>query len=342
MIEGILVEGFIYGIMVLGVFITFRILDFPDLTVDGSFPLGAAIVAILITNNVSPFLAMAVAFGGGAIAGFVTALIHNKLKVPNLLAGILTMTMLWSVNIRVLGNKANLPLLRQDTVLTKVTDMTAGFLPQAWAVLLFFFLVTILIKVLLDIFFHTDLGLTLGAMGNNQQMVISTGVNPEGLKIIGVGLSNGLVALSGAFAAQYQGFADVNLGQGIIIAGLASVMIGEFIVRSNRIGILTLRVVLGSIAYRGIMYLGRYYGYYIHLTPNDLKLITGLLIIVSLIITKTRTGMRWNRKKIVANGAPSVPGPPEREELEAAEAVPAGKAAPAGGSVKNAKGVSAT
>lgn len=288
MIEGIFVEGLIYGMLVLGVFITFRILNFPDLTVDGSFPLGAAIMATLITAGVNLGIAVFVAFLGGVAAGLITALIHNKLKVPNLLAGILTMTMLWSINIRVLGNRANLPLLRQETILTRVTAMTAGWLPQEWAVLVFFVLVAFGIKFVLDIFFHTDLGLTLGAMGNNPQMVISTGVNPEGLKLIGVGLSNGLAALSGAFAAQFQGFADVNLGQGIIIAGLASVMIGEFLLDSNKIGLLTLRVLLGSIVYRGIMYLGRYYGYYINLTPNDLKLITGLLIIASLIATQTR------------------------------------------------------
>ncbi len=288
MIEGILVEGLIYGMLVLGVFITFRILNFPDLTVDGSFPLGAAIMATLITAGVNLGIAVFVAFLGGVAAGLITALIHNKLKVPNLLAGILTMTMLWSINIRVLGNRANLPLLRQETILTRVTAMTAGWIPDEWAVLVFFVLVAFAIKFALDIFFHTDLGLTLGAMGNNPQMVISTGVNPEGLKLIGVGLSNGLAALSGAFAAQFQGFADVNLGQGIIIAGLASVMIGEFLLDSNKIGLLTLRVILGSIVYRGIMYLGRYYGYYINLTPNDLKLITGLLIIASLIATQTR------------------------------------------------------
>ena len=139
---------------------------------------------------------------------------------------------------------------------------------------------------MLDLFFRTDLGLTLGALGNNQQLVVSQGVNPETLKIIGVGLSNGLVAVSGAFTAQYQGFADVGLGQGIIISGLASVMIGEFILKSNRIAVLTLRVIFGSIVFKGIMYLGRYYGYYINMTPNDLKLLTGLLIIVSLITTK--------------------------------------------------------
>jgi putative tryptophan/tyrosine transport system permease protein len=326
MIEGILVEGLIYGMLVLGVFITFRILNFPDLTVDGSFPLGAAIMATLITAGVNLGIAVFVAFLGGVAAGLITALIHNKLKVPNLLAGILTMTMLWSINIRVLGNRANLPLLRQETILSRVTAMTAGWLPEEWAVLVFFVLVAFAIKFALDLFFHTDLGLTLGAMGNNPQMVISTGVNPEGLKLIGVGLSNGLAALSGAFAAQFQGFADVNLGQGIIIAGLASVMIGEFLLDSNKIGLLTLRVILGSIVYRGIMYLGRYYGYYINLTPNDLKLITGLLIIASLIATQTRgrsvLGLSRKTGEAGSTATPAARIPPEPAVPSPSETAP--------------------
>ncbi len=288
MIEGIFVEGLAYGTMVLGVFITFRILDFPDLTVDGSFPLGAAVAAAAITAGWSPLIAMGLAFIAGWLAGSVTALIHNKLKVPNLLAGILTMTMLWSVNIRVLGGKANLPLLGKNTLIGAFRDMCEGFLSPEWAVLVFFILVSLGIKLLLDVFFVTDLGLTLGALGNNEQMVKNQGVNTETMKLIGVSLSNALVAVSGGLVAQLQGFADVNLGQGIIIAGLASVMIGEFLIKSNRIWLLTSRVLLGSILYRALMYLGRYYGYYINLTPSDLKLITGLLIIGSLIITKLR------------------------------------------------------
>lgn len=280
--------------MVLGVFITFRILDFPDLTVDGSFPLGTAITVTLITNGWNPWLAVLVAFAGGVAAGAVTATIHNKLKVPNLLAGILTMTMLWSINIRVLGNRANLSLIRKDTAVSQLRALMEGTLESQWVLLLLFLVIALVVKFALDLFFRTDLGLTLGAMGNNQQMVVSQGANPEYLKLIGVGLSNGLVAISGAFAAQYQGFADVNLGLGIIISGLASVMIGEFILRSNRIVILTLRVVLGSILFRGLMYLGRYYGYYVRLTPNDLKLITGLLIILSLIVTHLRKTKKWS------------------------------------------------
>jgi putative tryptophan/tyrosine transport system permease protein len=305
MIEGIFVEGLLYSTMVLGVFITFRVLDFPDLTVDGSFPLGAAITATLITAGWSPWLAVLVAFAGGVAAGAVTATIHNKLKVPNLLAGILTMTMLWSINIRVLGNRANLSLIRKETALSQIRSLLEGTLNSQWAFLLFFLVIALVVKFALDLFFRTDLGLTLGAMGNNQQMVVSQGTNPEYLKLIGVGLSNGLVAISGAFAAQYQGFADVNLGLGIIISGLASVMIGEFILKSNRIAILTLRVILGSILFRGLMYLGRYYGYYVRLTPNDLKLITGLLIILSLVITQARKTKKWSsgtaKSKVIAS-----------------------------------------
>jgi putative ABC transport system permease protein len=289
MIEGILVEGLIYGIMVLGVFITFRILDFPDLTVDGSFPLGAALMVQCILMGTNIWFALLAAFIGGVLAGVITALIHNHLKVPNLLAGILTMTMLYSINIRILGNRANVPVLKQETILSKVGEMFSGIIPEEYVMLVFFLIVVGVIKVLVDMFFRTDLGMTMGAMGNNEQMVISQGVNPKTLKTIGVGLSNGLVAVSGAFAAQYLGFADVGLGQGIIISGLASVMIGEFLVmKSNRIGVLTFCAISGSILFHAVMYLGRYYGYVIKMTPNDLNLIKGILIIVLLVLTQSK------------------------------------------------------
>lgn len=289
MIEGILVEGLIYGIMVLGVFISFRILDFPDLTVDGSFPLGAALMAMCLLSGMNGWLALLVAFAGGVLAGSLTALIHNHLRVPNLLAGILTMTMLYSINIRIMGDRANVPILNQETILSQVTETFTGIIPDEYILLVFFVIVALAIKLLIDLFFRTDLGMTLGAMGNNEQMVISQGVNPKTLKTIGVGLSNGLVAVSGAFAAQYLGFADVGLGQGIIVSGLASVMIGEFLVlKSNRIGVLTLCALLGSVCFYAVMYLGRYYGYLIHMTPSDLNLIKGVLIIILLILTQVK------------------------------------------------------
>ena len=289
MIEAILVEGLIYGIMVLGVFITFRVLDFPDLTVDGSFPLGAALMVQCILLGMNGWLALLIAFIGGMLAGFVTALIHNHLKVPNLLAGILTMTMLYSINIRILGNRANVPVLDQETLLSDISGRLSGIIPDEYILLIFFIVVALAFKLLTDLFFRTDLGMTIGAMGNNEQMVISQGINPKTLKTIGLGLSNGLVAVSGAFAAQYLGFADVGLGQGIIISGLASVMIGEFLVmKSNRIGVLTLCALAGSVLFHAVMYLGRYYGYLIQMTPNDLNLIKGILIIILLIVTQSR------------------------------------------------------
>lgn len=284
MIEGIIVEGLIFGILAMAVFITFRILDFPDLTVDGSFPLGAVTAGSCLMAGMNPILALLLSFAAGALAGTVTAVIHNKLKVPNLLAGILTMTMLYSVNIRILGNRANLPLLKARTIIDMVNELS--FLSYTASLVLLFLFVYFLIKILLDQFFLTDMGLSLGAMGNNEQMVITLGVNPEKMKIIGLSISNGLVALSGAFFAQYQGFADVNMGTGVVVSGLAMVMLGEFLIRSTDIRILTLRALLGAILYKGIMFYGRYYGYHINLTPNDLKLLTGLLIILSLIISK--------------------------------------------------------
>ncbi len=289
MIEGILVEGLIYGIMVLGVFITFRVLDFPDLTVDGSFPLGAALMVQCLLLGVNGWLALLAAFFGGVIAGIVTALIHNHLKVPNLLAGILTMTMLYSINIRILGNRANVPIIDQKTILSDISSRLSGTIPDEYILMLFFVIVALVVKLLIDLFFRTDLGMTIGAMGNNEQMIICQGINPKTLKTIGLGLSNGLVAVSGAFAAQYLGFADVGLGQGIIISGLASVMIGEFLImKSNRIAVLTLCALAGSILFHAVMYVGRYYGYVIHMTPNDLNLIKGLLIIILLIVTQSR------------------------------------------------------
>lgn len=298
MVEGIFVEGLVYGIMVLGLFITFRILDFPDLTVDGSFPLGAAILTSLIVHGFPIVPALLLAFAGGTLAGGVTAVIHTRLKVPNLLAGILTMTMLYSVNIRILGNSTNVPLLGRETLLTRVVRLFDPLLAPEYAELAFFIVLVTAIVALLTLFFKTDLGLTMGALGGNPQMVISQGMNPEAIKIIGVGIANGFVALSGAFAAQYLGFADVGLGQGIVVSGLASIMIGELLIRSNRIGVLLIRAALGSILFKAVMYAGRMYGYTIGMTPNDLKLITGLLTILLIVLARFDLGkLSYNRKR---------------------------------------------
>ncbi len=286
MIEGILVEGLVYGIMALAVFITFRVLDFADMTVDGSFPLGSAVMAALLSAGVNPAIAMLAAFCAGSAAGAVTAVIHSKLRIPSLLAGILTMTMLYSINLRVLSNRANVSLLRVDTLFKSIVTAFEGLIPGEYAILAFLVLTVAVLLILVNVFFHTDFGITLGALGSNPQMITSQGMNPETIKLIGVSLSNGLVGFAGALASMYQGFADVNSGTGTVVAGLASLMIGEFLLRSNRIEILTLRVFLGSILYRAIMFSGRTWGYRVGLTANDLKLITGLLIVACLIVSK--------------------------------------------------------
>ncbi|GMO51171.1 MAG: ABC transporter permease [Termitinemataceae bacterium] len=289
MIEGILTEGLIYGIMVLAVFITFRVLNFADMTVDGSLPLGAAILTVSLVAGVPSPLALIFAFLGGAAAGLFTALIHTKLGIPDLLSGILTMTMLRSVILRVMGNRANIPLLRTQTTFSKINEISSEFFGNPnIGIVLYCIIFVLIIKLALDTFFKTDLGLSMGALGGNPQLIVSQGMNPDVLKIIGISLANGLVGISGALAAMYQGFADVSFGLGMIVSGLASLMLGEFVLRSNKIGLLTLRVIIGSILYRAMMFLARNYGYHIHMNPNDLNLMTGLLIIVCIMISKQK------------------------------------------------------
>ena len=287
MIEGIFVEGLIFSVMALGILISYRILDLADLTCDGSVATGAAVAAICITNGWGIPSAMILAFLAGVLCGLCTAAIHNHLHIPGLLAGILTMTMLYSVNLRILGNKANVPLVRVDTLYVQF-PVFFSFLSSSLASLAGTLLFVLVVKIIFDLFFRTDLGVAIGALGGNEQVVVSLGMNPSLLKYIALGLSNGLIALSGALLAQYQGFADANLGQGMVVQGLAAIMLGEFLFNSNRISLITLRVILGSIIYKGLMFLGRRYGYLVGITPNDFKLLTGLLVIISLIVASTR------------------------------------------------------
>ncbi|MGN0907097.1 MAG: ABC transporter permease [Bullifex sp.] len=301
MIEGIFIEGLIFSIMALGILISFRLLDLADLTCDGSVATGAAVAAISITSGLPIAVSVLFAFVSGVICGLVTAAIHNRLHVPGLLAGILTMTMLYSVNLRIMGNKANLPLVKVDTMYRAFVKIFSFVSPEA-ASLLGTLIFIVIVKLLLDLFFHSDLGISLGALGGNEQVVISLGMSPSVLKYVGLGLSNGLIALSGALLAQYQGFADVSLGTGMVVQGLAAIMIGEFLFRTSRISMITLRVILGSIIYKGLMYFGRKYGYLVGITPNDFKLLTGLLVIISLVVASTRTRAAEDsaRKKALA------------------------------------------
>ena len=294
MLNSILIEGLIYGIMVLGVFSTFRVLNFCDMTVDGSFPLGACVLAACLTAGIPPVAAIFIAFLSGLVAGIATSAIYTKLKIPDLLAGILTMTMLYSVNLRIMSNKANISFLKIETLFSKIQNKAYDFFfdmglefDVEWALVFFLIVFVAVLKILMDLFYHTDLGLTMGALGSNPQLIVSQGVNPDIVRTIGICFGNGLAALAGSFAAMYNGFADVGMGTGIVVSGLASLMLGEFIIKSNRIGLQTLRVFIGSIVYRALMILARSYGYKIHITPNDLKLVTGILIIICLIVSRT-------------------------------------------------------
>ncbi|MCI7577672.1 MAG: ABC transporter permease [Spirochaetia bacterium] len=304
MLNSILIEGLIYGIMVLGVFSTFRVLNFCDMTVDGSFPLGACVLAACLTAGIPPVAAIFIAFLSGLVAGIATSAIYTKLKIPDLLAGILTMTMLYSVNLRIMSNKANISFLKIDTLFSKIQDKAYDFFfdmglefDVEWALVFFLIVFVAVLKILMDLFYHTDLGLTMGALGSNPQLIVSQGVNPDIVRTIGICFGNGLAALAGSFAAMYNGFADVGMGTGIVVSGLASLMLGEFIIKSNRIGLQTLRVFIGSIVYRALMILARSYGYKIHITPNDLKLVTGILIIICLIVSRTDLINRLKSRK---------------------------------------------
>jgi len=286
---GALEQGFVFGLMALGVYLTFRVLDFPDLSVDGTLPLGAAVCAAMISAGGNPFLAVAVAFAAGAAAGALTGLISTKLRILNLLAGILTMIALYSINIRIMG-APNLALLNQPTVFGRFH----GFGVPSFAVPMIFCLVVVFAcKVLLDLFLHTQYGLALRATGDNPSMVKSQGVNTDTAIIIGVALSNGLVAVSGALVAQSQGSADVGMGVGTIIAGLASVIIGEAFLGERSVLIATLGVIVGSVVYRLAIAAALTFRFgNLSLTPSDLNLITAALVVAALTFPTIRQRLR--------------------------------------------------
>ena len=300
MIQGILIEGLIFGIMVLGVFMTFRVLNFCDMTVDGSFPLGACVLAACLTHGFSPALALVVVFVSGLLAGLCTTVIYTKLRVPDLLAGILMMTMLYSVNLRVMSNQANVSFLRVPTIFSRLKGFMRSSFPAVspdWGIVIFLVIFVGVLLVILNLFFSTDFGLTMGALGSNPQMVISQGVDGRIVRGVGICFGDGLAALSGALFAMYSGFADVGSGSGVVVSGLASLMLGEFVIHSNKIGWQTFRVILGSIIYRALMFIARRYGYNIGMNANDLRLITGLLIIVCLIVSK-QDAVGWLKKHL--------------------------------------------
>lgn len=277
-------QGLAYAVMAIGVYLTYRVLNFADMTVDGSFPLGAAIAARLITAGTNPFLAALAAIPAGFAAGAVTGFIHTRLKVSGLLAGILTMTALYSVNLRVMGG-SNLPLLASPSMITLAQK--AG-VPQAFAPAAVFAAVTLGLGVLVSLLLCTQYGLAIRATGDNQVMARSQGVNTESVTLFTLGLSNALAALSGALTAQYLGFADIGMGVGTVIAGLASVIIGTAILRRPGVFAGVAGAVAGSALYRFVIAVALRLG----LQPTDLKLVTALIVTVSLSLPAVSSKLR--------------------------------------------------
>ncbi|EHB67187.1 MULTISPECIES: ABC transporter permease [Paenibacillus] len=275
-LDGPIELGLLYALMALGVYITFRILDFPDLTVDGSFTMGGAIAAVLITNGTNPWLATLVAIAGGMAAGVCTGLLHTKGKINGLLSGIIMMIALYSINMRIMG-KPNISLSQEDIVF--------GSIDPIYVMLV----IVIIVKLLLDAFFRTDLGLALRATGDNKRMIRSFGANTDTTTILGLSISNGLVAFSGAVVAQQSSFADISSGIGMIVIGLASVIIGEAILGKGSVFRTTLAVVCGSIIYRIVVAAAYEIPW---LEASDLKLITAVIVIVALVLPTVQRSMR--------------------------------------------------
>jgi putative tryptophan/tyrosine transport system permease protein len=276
--------GLLYAFMAMGVFITFRIHDFPDITVDGSFVTGAAVTAVLTVAGVNPFAALALSLLAGACAGVITAFIHTRFNINGLLAGILVMTGLYSINLHIMG-RSNIPLLSQPGIVTYAKQVNPGLPEEVWLCIVFC-MVILAFWAIISLFFRTDFGITMRATGNNPAMAGSLGVNVNLVKTFGIALANGFVGISGGLVAQYQGFADIGMGTGSIVFGLAAVIIGESILRTRSVYGKTLSVIMGSIVFRLMVAFALYVG----LNPIDLKLITALFVLVILVAPKLLAG----------------------------------------------------
>jgi len=290
MIQGILTtsisEGLVYAFVAIGVFLTLRVLAFPDLTVDGSFVVGGSIVAIMIAGGYNPFLATIAAFVGGLACGSTTGLLNTKLRLPALLAGILMMVGLYSVNLLIMG-RPNIPLLREITIFDSVA-MWFGTVRSTILVAVVFAVVVFIVFMILNWFLRTEIGLALRATGDNEQMVRSLGVDTDKNILLGCAISNGLVALSGALVAQNQQFCDVNMGIGMIVMGLAAVIIGEVLIHPRGVTSMLLAALTGTFLYRLFITIAFRLG----LAPGNLKLITALLVIIALAIPFIRKKIR--------------------------------------------------
>ena len=276
-------EGLLFSIVSMGVYITYKILDFPDLSVDGTYPLGAAITAVLLINGVNPWLAIR-----GAIAGGITAFLHVKLKISNLMSGILVMIALYSVNLRIMG-RSNTPLFSTNTIF-KNANLKSIFI---------IIIMVVICKIIIDTFLKTKRGFLLIAVGDNEQVVSSLGINKNGVKVLGLMISNGLVGMAGAIQAQKYGYADVTMGQGIVVMGLATVVIGITIFGKLSLFKCTTLSILGAIIYKVAIAIALK----VNFNPNDLKLITAIIVIIAL---ASNNGIfKFKNKKIKREGRES-------------------------------------
>jgi len=273
--------GVLYAFMAIGTYITYKLYSFPDITIDGTFTTGAAVASILIVDGWNPFLVIPVAFSVGFLAGFVTGFIHTRFKIEGLLSGILVMTGLYSVNLHIMG-KSNVPLMNNQTFVSILARMNPGINEEIWTCI-FLAMIMIVFWMVISLFLSTDFGLTMRATGNNPVMIAAQGVSVNRMKIFGISLSNGFVGISGALVAQYQGFADIGMGIGSIIFSLASVIIGEAVLRHRSMFLKILGVILGSIIFRLAVALALHLG----LNPNDLKIITAVFVLLTIITTNS-------------------------------------------------------
>lgn len=286
LIISILEQGFIYAILALGIYITYTILDFPDLTVDSSFPLGAAVCAVLITQGINPYITLPLAFIAGGISGFVTGIIHVKFKVRDLLSGIITMTMLYSVNLLIAGGKANVPLFSNDNIFTLSPLKSISFIPDKLSKIVIIFIIMMITKLLFDLYMKTKSGYLLRAVGDNEKVVTVLAKDSGAVKIIGLTIANALVALAGCVMCQQQRFFDISMGTGTMVIGLASVIIGINVFEKITPLKTTGAVIIGSVVYKACVAAAISLG----LNPNYMKLITGALFLVILVISNFRKG----------------------------------------------------
>lgn len=279
----LLEQGLIYAILALGVYITYKILDFPDLTVDGSFPLGAAVTAALITRGMNPYLTLPVSFLAGVLAGVCTGLIHVKCKVRDLLSGIIMMTALWTVNLYIAGT-ANVPLFSQDSIFKN--DFLTGIVPESmksYVTLIIVLILAVVCKIILDLYMNTKSGYLLRAVGDNETVVTALAKDQGNVKILGLAIANGLVSLAGCVFAQEERVFEISMGTGAIVIGLASVIIGTSIFKKISFVKTTTAVIIGSIIYKACVAVAIR-----NFEPQAMKLITAVLFLIILVISMER------------------------------------------------------